>query len=715
MGFYILLDAFKLSWVEYVYDDKDSTTLYQCKNMNNQLTVKSSSTGCTNENEEVTDHSEWIELLTRLDAAQSAEDIEDIFDVDQFLTEIAYEYLSGSWDHYLNFGHNFYMYKPKDDKWKFLLYDFDGELGQDISMGAGGGPGQFDASTPKTDSTDYPTYTFEEWAKPRHLIDILILKDSTRFDNILRNVVKKAFNPTVLFPHIDELKKFIRPYVELDKTPDENGKYPGRLNEKAGDYTLAQWEANSEFTKITSAQGFGQSYGLKYWILAKYRYVCKAYTIEDCDPVYLDENYEIPVDKEVEAKGDMTAGFPPFMQFKNKPTEPSTDNTDTSDDVEPPADNTDTSDDVEPPVDNTDTSDDVEPPADNTDTSDDVEPPADNTDLVVEPPAATDSIKPPTATTPAESLNCITKKPSDFIKKKCFAKKGSKSSIKSSEKSSYESEKTSDERENSSYESEKTSYESENTTDENENTSNESENTSDENENTSNESENTTDENENTSNESENTNDENENTSNESENTTDENENTSNESENTTDENENTSNESENTSDENENTSNESENTSDENENTSNESENTSDENENTSDDNENSSDESENPKIGIKDFKNIKNFFNKSGKSDKQSSNNKYGSNKSKSDKSKSNKSNSNKHDSKKDDSSKYNSNKQNSNKYDSSKYDSKKQDSSKYSSNKYDSKKQNSNKQDSDKKDKKNSFLQKIRNLFL
>jgi len=96
MGFYILLDAFKLSWVEYEYDDKDSTSLYQCKNMNNVLTVQTSANGCENENEEVTDHSEWKELLTRFDAAQSAENIEDIIDVDQFLTEIAFEYLSGS-------------------------------------------------------------------------------------------------------------------------------------------------------------------------------------------------------------------------------------------------------------------------------------------------------------------------------------------------------------------------------------------------------------------------------------------------------------------------------------------------------------------------------------------------------------------------------------------------------------------------------------------
>jgi len=309
MGFYVLLDALKLSWVEFEYDDKNSTTLYQCKNMNNNLTVKTSSTGCENENEEVTDHSEWNEFLTRLDEAQSAEDIEDIFDIDQFLTEIAYEYLAGSWDHYLKFGHNFYLYKPKNDKWKFMLYDFDGEMGQDVSMGAGGAPGQFQNTTSTNRSTDFPNYSFADWTNSRHLIDILILNNSTRFDNILRNFVTEVFNPTVLFPHIDELKEFIRPYVELDKTPDENGKYPGRLNEESGDYSFAEWEANSEFTKVKSSQG-SQSYGLKYWILAKYRYVCKAYDI-DCDPVYLDENYEIPVVKEVEAQGEMTFGPPP--------------------------------------------------------------------------------------------------------------------------------------------------------------------------------------------------------------------------------------------------------------------------------------------------------------------------------------------------------------------------------------------------------------------
>jgi len=187
------------------------------------------------------------------------------------------------------------MYKPKDDKWKIMLYDFDGEIGQNVLIGF----------RRDTGNGDYPTYSFAEWTKPRHLIDILILNNSTRFDNIVRKFVTDAFNPTVLFPHIDELKEFIRPYVELDMTPNENGKYPGRIvfNSYSDDYSFAEWEANSEFTTVKSAQkSGGKSYGLKYWILAKYRYVCKAYNIE-CDETYLDENYEIPIDKEVEFIG----------------------------------------------------------------------------------------------------------------------------------------------------------------------------------------------------------------------------------------------------------------------------------------------------------------------------------------------------------------------------------------------------------------------------
>jgi len=287
MGFYVLSDSIKLSWIEYVFGEKDTTSLYQCKNIGNTLTARVSSTGCQNENEEVTDHTEWNELLNRMDASKTPEDVEDILDIDQFLTEIAYEYLAGSWDHYLNFGHNYYMYKPANSKWRMILYDFDADFGEDIGIGG------------IKDSTDHTANTFAEWTQQRHIIDVLILNNSTRFDNIVKNIVMDTFNPTVLFPHIDEIKKTIKPYLIEDKTPDENGNLPGRLNENIKNYSIAQWEANSEFTSLITPQN-GKSYGLKYWILGKYRYICKTFELE-CDPTYMDESYEIPIDKEVEA------------------------------------------------------------------------------------------------------------------------------------------------------------------------------------------------------------------------------------------------------------------------------------------------------------------------------------------------------------------------------------------------------------------------------
>jgi len=290
------MDSIKVSWIEYEYGDVKTTSLYECSSTGNDLTVEVSSKKCVNANKEVTDNSEFVEFLTALNSAQTVEEYERFFDVDLFLTEIAYEYLFGSWDHYLIYGHNFLLYRPKDSKiWKYIITDFDGDIGQDISMGITG-----IVSVPEIPTNlNFASYTFKEWAHfPHHIIDVLIFKDSTRFDNILRKLVKEVFNPATLFPHIDEIKEFIRPYVEKDKTPDKNGKLPGRLHEETEDYTLEEWDANCEFTTICTAQ-CSRAYGLKYWILEKYRYVCKAYNIE-CDPTYMDENYKYSVNKNVE-------------------------------------------------------------------------------------------------------------------------------------------------------------------------------------------------------------------------------------------------------------------------------------------------------------------------------------------------------------------------------------------------------------------------------
>lgn len=78
--------------------------------------------GCTNENEEIIDLSEWRNLLIKLDESQSATYIEDFFDVDIFLTEMVVEYLTSSYNCILySIGHNYYMYKLPNGKMTIFI------------------------------------------------------------------------------------------------------------------------------------------------------------------------------------------------------------------------------------------------------------------------------------------------------------------------------------------------------------------------------------------------------------------------------------------------------------------------------------------------------------------------------------------------------------------------------------------------------------------
>ena len=278
MGLFIISDAYKKSWIKYVYNDEDTSLLYKCDLMEN-LDVKNSE-GCINENDDVTDHSEWISFLSAVENAQSPSDLEDIFEIDHFLKEMALDYLLGSWDHILNY-HNYYMYKQPNGKWIYLSQDFDHDFGQPV----------------QPINIPYSEFFIRSLSKQR-IFEVLILGEPQRFEKALKEIVMDTFNPSVLYSHIDELKQFIRPYVEKEKTPDSDGNYPGRINDNGKEkvYSIEQWDAYSEFTTCMTDT---VTFGLKYWILMKYRFVCNTYNME-CDPTYLDENYKYSVNKELE-------------------------------------------------------------------------------------------------------------------------------------------------------------------------------------------------------------------------------------------------------------------------------------------------------------------------------------------------------------------------------------------------------------------------------
>ncbi|ORX77409.1 hypothetical protein BCR32DRAFT_223424, partial [Anaeromyces robustus] len=299
-GFYVLMDAPKLPWVEQVFGEKDTTNLYKCKSGGLYLTEQACAYGCENENDDVTDRAEWIDFLKAIDNAKIVDDIEKVLDIENYINTAVFDYLVGATDHFFGLGHNYSMYKnPKTGKWIMIYYDFDSDLGQDIIM--------FDYYNFRPlESKDFLHYTVKEWFRNNNMnvIKIGVFDNLPYFEKTLAKVVKETFNPAVLFSHIDELKEFIRPYVVHDKTPNENGFHPGVLNfVNPTDYNLEHFEANSEFTTINVPDIGSDAYGLKYWILERYRTVCNNYKLE-CDPVYMDENYQYPIDKEVESEID---------------------------------------------------------------------------------------------------------------------------------------------------------------------------------------------------------------------------------------------------------------------------------------------------------------------------------------------------------------------------------------------------------------------------
>jgi len=259
-GLFILTDVYKESWIEYVFGEKDTQLLYKCESCD--LTYDRRS-GFVNENKEATNRKELYEFLAAMTTAKTASDVESIFDLDQYYKEIAVDLLVSSWDHLY---HNYYVYKNKD-KWIYLSHDYDLDMGMSDA-----GP------------------SFGRELLLYSLINKkLIHDDARRFREILKEIVAKVFNPGTLYPHIDEIKSFIRPYVKLDKTPDENGNYPGRINSYARfeykEYSFEEWENSTEFKSVST-----DKYALKKFILLKYRIICKEYELE-CDPVYLDMHY----------------------------------------------------------------------------------------------------------------------------------------------------------------------------------------------------------------------------------------------------------------------------------------------------------------------------------------------------------------------------------------------------------------------------------------
>jgi len=137
-GLYTLLDSLKTSWIKDTFNPSEDeiTTLYQCKDTGMTF-KKGSAEKCYNANDDY-DNTVLEEFIDQVNNCDTAEELAEIIDVEVFLKYVAFEWLIGSFDHFVQNGHNFYLYKRETDgKWLLIEHDYDNTFG----TGQGGNMG----------------------------------------------------------------------------------------------------------------------------------------------------------------------------------------------------------------------------------------------------------------------------------------------------------------------------------------------------------------------------------------------------------------------------------------------------------------------------------------------------------------------------------------------------------------------------------------------
>lgn len=279
MGFWVISDSIKKSWITRNFGEvgEEVKTLYQCKIDSIRIDNNTAKTACLNAYNEFLDYKEpFNKFVDQVNASKTRADLEKFLDVDNFLKYVAWEYLVGSWDHFLGpFGHNLYWYQQPNGIWVYLPYDFDLDLGACLWSD------QFSSKSYTTagDNIQFPAIAFKDFELEHPIIKILVHDDDTRFREIIGDVVSKVFNPDTLLPRIDELKKLVEPYI---KKNIETG--AGKINKvcpKQANWTMDDFYENCEYTYLYDTKDYVKAFGLKDWIRRRYNTVAAYYGIDD--------------------------------------------------------------------------------------------------------------------------------------------------------------------------------------------------------------------------------------------------------------------------------------------------------------------------------------------------------------------------------------------------------------------------------------------------
>lgn len=130
---------------------------------------------------------------------------------------IAFEFIQGSWDAYLQNTNNYFLYKsPEQNRFVFISWDFDYVMGS--------GPVNMNAIA----VGDYNSYGGVQ-LRPLMVALLNVPSYRTLYEKNLDSIINNLYNPSKSFPVIDSVYNLIGDDVAWDKTLDHVRKGPEYL------------------------------------------------------------------------------------------------------------------------------------------------------------------------------------------------------------------------------------------------------------------------------------------------------------------------------------------------------------------------------------------------------------------------------------------------------------------------------------------------------
>lgn len=218
-------------------------------------------------NEERDDYSDLAAFIVFLNRASSPEfvtEIEDRFNVPQFMKILAVDVSVGSWDDYWYLKNNYYLYNNRaENRFEFIPYDYDNTFGIDWF------------------NIDWGIRTIYSWgnlSEPRPLVTRILAVQKYRdwFSYFVRKLQTQLFDPIRLNPRIDSLHTLITAAAEEDTF-------------RTKDYGYTVQDFHESFSQ---PQGAHVKYGIKPFIVTRRNATLAQVEIRDIFPILYEVRHE---------------------------------------------------------------------------------------------------------------------------------------------------------------------------------------------------------------------------------------------------------------------------------------------------------------------------------------------------------------------------------------------------------------------------------------